>query len=96
MRIRQPLRKQFFSCKEWCGAFSKQGFSVKEITEHALRYSISNWAHSYDKTEKEQKYISLLKNAPEIYHSDYDVAISDDDIHTTAHCVKVVFINQTN
>ena len=48
MKIRQPMRKNFYSENDWIALFKQHGFSVKSIERYSLTYSIKNWAQTYN------------------------------------------------
>ena len=85
MKVRQPLRKYFYSENEWCDVFQRHGFKVINIKKYAWRYSIKKWAQAYNRSINSDYYIELIRNAPLSYIK--------DDIKTTAHSSTIVFIN---
>lgn len=78
MKIRQPLRRNFFSLEEWISYLKKRKFSLRSSTTIILRYSIESWANNYypERNEKSD-YGSIISEASEDYIKDYDVVQTD-------------------
>ena len=82
MKIRQPLRKVFFSEDEWIDCFVKNGFFLCSTEKYKKRYSIKKWSEQYNGKENNSlsRYIYLIKHAPKSYIDDYNVEFRGEDI----------------
>jgi len=79
---RQPLRKHFFSEKEWTNLFINQGFSLLSINRFSHRASVMKWVDKYgiidtDLIDMQKK---LLLDAPKEFNTEYNVLKIGDDI----------------
>lgn len=85
-RFRQPLRKTFFSEKEWIEVICKHGFSLINITNHSHRGSMNRWIKQYRVTSIEEinTYKNYFINSSELFKHTYEVDITDADIQNTA------------
>lgn len=93
MKCRQPLRKHFYSEKEWVDLFTKNGFYLKSTKTYTDRYSLKKWNELYNKnnTSEIKKYIDLLKNAPKQYLKEYNVIEDGNDLWITSICMTASF-----
>lgn len=82
MKIRQPLRKNFFSKDEWIDYFVNNGFVLLSSEEYKKRYSIKKWSELYNGKENDSliEYIQLINRAPKSYINDYNVEFKGKDI----------------
>ena len=93
MKCRQPLRKHFYSEKEWVDLFARNGFYLKSTKTYTDRYSLKKWNELYYKnnTSEIKKYIDLLKNAPKQYLKEYNVIEDGNDLLITSICMTASF-----
>ena len=95
MRIRQPLRKVFYSAEEWINHAKTYSLYLDNYVDMQLPYSVNAWAQLYTVDSKidSSPYISLIKNAPPKYLEEYKVKIIGDKVWLTANAVTMKFIN---
>lgn len=96
MRIRQPLRKIFYSAEEWINHIKALGFCLEKYVELQLPYSVNAWAKLYaaDPEIDATPYITYIKNAPHQYLEEYQVRICDDKVFITGKAATFKFINR--
>ena len=94
MKYRQPLRRVFFSEKDWIDLLTSYGFQMQVFERYSIRYSMKNWTRLYNVlTEVDlDKYMSLIEDAPEQYRKEYNVKVRGEDIWTTAPGITVSFL----
>lgn len=82
IHFRQPLRKHFFTEREWIAHFVSRGFSLQASAHFSHTGSVNNWAIKYSITEKEkiEGYKQLLLCANSAFKSEYNVIETDDDV----------------
>lgn len=74
MKIRQPLRLNYFTKKEWEDYLTNNNFLISTTDIETIRYSIQTWADIYDpKRNQRIDYNDILSKAPSDYIRDYDV-----------------------
>jgi ubiquinone/menaquinone biosynthesis C-methylase UbiE len=93
MKVRQPLRKNFYSEKDWIELFIQHGFSVNSVERYSKPYSIKKWAQTYNVEQNVEisPYQTILKNAPIEYIKEYGVREKNNDILINSFGVTISF-----
>lgn len=91
-KIRQPLRKKYFTAEEWNEVIKDIGFKVLLCDRIVHKGSVNKWAKKYSISKQDiiNQYRSKLLNADENYKAVYCVQIEENDIsyNTFWHIVK--------
>ena len=92
-RIRQPLRVNYFSEKDWIDSFTQNGFLPLSLKRFTIQSSVSKWSDHYKNVNESQmqEYTSMLLNAPESYKRKYGIVVKGNDIIGQTHGVTIVF-----
>lgn len=94
MKYRQPLRKVFFSEKDWVDLFKSNGFQLQLLDRYLFNYSMKNWMQLYNVTKdiNLDEYKALIENAPEQYIKEYNVTVCGENVWTTALGITASFL----
>lgn len=93
IRLRQPLRKHFFSGKEWIKFFASHGFTLQASNTFSHIGSVKKWVKKYEITDTEliRGYERLLRQAPESFKNEYNVIENGDDITYSSYWIVAKF-----
>lgn len=92
-RIRQPLRINYFSEKEWIKCFEEAGFSVSDVRRFSILHSdnrIHNLNQFYNGWQK-QDYLEKLMAAPDNYKQKYDIVVYEKEVTSRSFGITIVF-----
>ena len=94
INFRQPLRKHYFSEKNWVSVFTSRGFRMLNINRFSHRSSVLRWSKKYaiHNDSLIGEYKRLLLDAPEKFKMDYNVLEDKDDIHFSSFWFTAKFI----
>lgn len=83
IKFRQPLRKHYFSEKDWINLFICEDFSVLSIERFSHRGSVMKWASKYNISDFSmiEEHKKLLLNAPKQFIEEYNVLQNADDVN---------------
>ena len=92
-RIKQPLRVNFFSEKDWIKCFEENGFSVLNVQRFVTSYSVNRVIKQYQMENRRQKieYIEAFLSAPNSYKRKYSIEVNENDIKGKSFGVTIVF-----
>lgn len=93
IRLRQPLRKHFFSGKEWINFFVSHGFTLQISNTFSHIGSVKKWVKKYNiiDTELIRGYKCLLRQAPDSFKNEYNVIENGDDIIYSSYWIVAKF-----
>ena len=82
INFRQPLRKQYYSEKDWIDAFLSVGFTLRSVKRYSHRGSVKEWGSKYNISDSAliDEYKRLLLEAPSKFADEYNVSQKDDDV----------------
>jgi ubiquinone/menaquinone biosynthesis C-methylase UbiE len=82
IRLKQPLRYNYFSEKEWLQLFAQAGFKLISMQRFSHRSSIKKWTQKYtiNNFETIETYKMLLLSASQQFMTEYNVKVTSDDI----------------
>lgn len=99
MKIRQPLRKVFFTEKEWVASVCRYGFYLNRKEELSQRYSMWEWIQLYfpnlsynSQRQMLSRYLKLMKDAPKDFVDDYEITLTDEDLISTRKMCVLSFV----
>ncbi len=94
MRFRQPLRKHFFTEREWSLIFEAEGFQIEGISRLTHKTSVKKWAEIYNINDQQQIEIYkdfLLNQMSDNFKEEYKLIHIDDDIQYMGYWVTIEF-----
>lgn len=82
INFRQPLRRQYYSEKDWIAALFSEGFIPLSIERYSLRGSVKKWGSKYNISDSSliDEYKRLLLEAPSQFTEEYNVSQKGDDV----------------
>lgn len=81
VKIRQPLRKWYFTSEEWDAVIEKHSFILHSRQKYAKTASVSKWARKYGSDDKvRRKYMQKLLSMNDEYKKKYAVCEMERDV----------------
>ena len=95
IKVRQPLRKQYFDKQMWIRKIEENGFRLIESSEVVTRSSLNDWIYKYNIHDQDRISLmkDLLKNAPPEYKEKYNIECIDNDITYNSNWLIAKFVS---
>lgn len=98
MKIRQPLRRVFFTEKEWIAFICERNFRLIRNEELEQRYSMREWIQLYfpelsdvEQVQMLSRYLELIKNAPNQFIDAHKITVEGEDFFSSRQMCVLSF-----